>query len=53
VLVWQDMAGLNTGTAPRFVKRYADLAGVLAEATTRFAEEVRTGAFPTADHTYR
>jgi len=52
VLVWQDMAGLNTGTAPRFVKRYADLAGVLADATTRFAEEVRTGAFPTAEHTY-
>jgi 3-methyl-2-oxobutanoate hydroxymethyltransferase len=53
VLVWQDMAGLNTGTAPRFVKRYADLAGVLADATTRFAEEVRTGAFPGPDHTYR
>ena len=27
VLVWQDMAGLRTGKAPRFVKRYADLAG--------------------------
>lgn len=53
VLVWQDMAGLNTGRAPRFVKRYADLAGVLAEATGRYAEEVRSGAFPTADHTYR
>jgi 3-methyl-2-oxobutanoate hydroxymethyltransferase len=52
VLVWQDMAGLNTGTTPRFVKRYADLAGVLADATARFAEEVRTGAFPTAEHTY-
>src|SRR5262252_998139 len=25
VLVWQDMAGLRTGPAPRFVKRYADL----------------------------
>jgi 3-methyl-2-oxobutanoate hydroxymethyltransferase len=53
VLVWQDMAGLNAGKAPRFVKRYADLAGVLAGATSRFAEEVRTGAFPTGDHTYR
>ena len=46
VLVWQDMAGLNTGKAPRFVKRYADLAGVLADAARRYAEEVRTGAFP-------
>jgi 3-methyl-2-oxobutanoate hydroxymethyltransferase len=53
VLVWQDMAGLNTGRTPRFVKRYADLAGVLGDAADRFAEEVRTGAFPTADHTYR
>jgi 3-methyl-2-oxobutanoate hydroxymethyltransferase len=52
VLVWQDMAGLNTGRAPRFVKRYADLAGVLADATARFADDVRTGIFPTADHTY-
>ncbi len=32
VLVWPDMAGLNTGKAPRFVKRYADLAGVLSGA---------------------
>ncbi|HLU45954.1 MAG TPA: 3-methyl-2-oxobutanoate hydroxymethyltransferase [Natronosporangium sp.] len=52
VLVWQDMAGLNTGKAPRFVKRYADLAGVLADAARRYAEEVRTGAFPAAEHTY-
>jgi 3-methyl-2-oxobutanoate hydroxymethyltransferase len=53
VLVWQDMAGLRTGKAPRFVKRYADLAGVLADATRRYAEEVRDGAFPTDEHTFR
>lgn len=53
VLVWQDFAGLNIGHVPRFVKRYADLAGVLSEAAARFAEEVRTGAFPTDEHTYR
>jgi 3-methyl-2-oxobutanoate hydroxymethyltransferase len=53
VLVWQDMAGLRTGKAPRFVKRYADLAGVLADATRRYADEVRDGAFPTAEHTFR
>jgi 3-methyl-2-oxobutanoate hydroxymethyltransferase len=52
VLVWQDMAGLRTGKAPRFVKRYADLAGVLTDATRRFAEEVREGAFPAAEHTF-
>ncbi|MEV6693977.1 3-methyl-2-oxobutanoate hydroxymethyltransferase [Micromonospora sp. NPDC051196] len=52
VLVWQDMAGLRTGRAPRFVKRYADLAGALGEATRRFADEVRGGEFPAAEHTF-
>jgi len=52
VLVWQDMAGLRTGKAPRFVKRYADLAGVLTTAAKTYAEEVRDGAFPAADHTF-
>ncbi|WP_433353895.1 3-methyl-2-oxobutanoate hydroxymethyltransferase [Micromonospora saelicesensis] len=52
VLVWQDMAGLRTGKAPRFVKRYADLAGTLTDATRRFADEVRGGEFPAAEHTF-
>jgi 3-methyl-2-oxobutanoate hydroxymethyltransferase len=52
VLVWQDMAGLRTGKMPRFVKRYADLAGVLSEATEKFAEEVRGGQFPAQEHTF-
>ncbi|MGN9765261.1 3-methyl-2-oxobutanoate hydroxymethyltransferase [Micromonospora sp. SD12] len=52
VLVWQDMAGLRTGRAPRFVKRYADLAGALTDATRRFADEVRGGDFPAAEHTF-
>ncbi|MFF0230652.1 3-methyl-2-oxobutanoate hydroxymethyltransferase [Micromonospora sp. NPDC005252] len=52
VLVWQDMAGLRTGKAPRFVKRYADLADVLTGATRRFADEVRGGEFPAAEHTF-
>ncbi len=53
VLVWQDMAGLRTGKTPRFVKRYADLAGALTDATRRFAGEVREGEFPAAEHTFR
>jgi 3-methyl-2-oxobutanoate hydroxymethyltransferase len=54
VLVWQDMAGLRTGDGPRprFVKRYADLAGVLTGAVTRYAEEVREGVFPGPEHTF-
>ncbi|GAA2465061.1 3-methyl-2-oxobutanoate hydroxymethyltransferase [Winogradskya humida] len=52
VLVWQDMAGLREGKAPRFVKRYADLAGVLGDAVKRYADDVRTGEFPAAEHTF-
>jgi 3-methyl-2-oxobutanoate hydroxymethyltransferase len=52
VLVWQDMAGLRTGKAPRFVKKYADLAGILGDATRRFSDEVRNGEFPAAEHTF-
>jgi 3-methyl-2-oxobutanoate hydroxymethyltransferase len=53
VLVWQDMAGLRTGGhQPRFVKRYADLAGVLTGAVNQFAEEVRDGTFPGPEHTF-
>jgi 3-methyl-2-oxobutanoate hydroxymethyltransferase len=52
VLVWQDMAGLRTGRMPRFVKRYADLAGALTQATREYADEVRDGRFPSAEHTF-
>ncbi|HEX2419081.1 MAG TPA: 3-methyl-2-oxobutanoate hydroxymethyltransferase [Micromonosporaceae bacterium] len=52
VLVWQDMAGLRTGKLPRFVKRFADLHGVLTDATRRFADEVRGGGFPSEEHTF-
>jgi len=52
VLVWQDMAGLRTGKLPRFVKRFADLHGVLTDATRRFSDEVRGGGFPSEEHTF-
>jgi 3-methyl-2-oxobutanoate hydroxymethyltransferase len=52
VLVWQDMAGLNAGPKPKFVKRYADLRSVLAKAAKEFADEVHTGAYPGPEHSY-
>jgi 3-methyl-2-oxobutanoate hydroxymethyltransferase len=52
VLVWQDMAGLSPRVA-KFVKKYADLATVLSEAATAFAEDVTGGAFPDQEHSYR
>nr|MCW2729090.1 panB [Aeromicrobium sp.] len=52
VLVWQDMLGLNTGKAPRFVKRYADLHTVMLDATRAYVDDVKGGAFPTAEHSF-
>ncbi|MBV9446818.1 MAG: 3-methyl-2-oxobutanoate hydroxymethyltransferase [Streptosporangiaceae bacterium] len=52
VLVWQDMAGLSPRTA-KFVKKYADLATILRDAASSFADEVAGGAFPDEDHSYR
>ena len=52
VLVWQDMAGLSPRT-PKFVQRYADVAGVLRDAAQSFAADVAGGAFPDAAHSYR
>ena len=52
VLVWPDMAGLNGGRVPRFVKRYADLRGELLRAAREYADEVRGGVFPGAEHSF-
>jgi 3-methyl-2-oxobutanoate hydroxymethyltransferase len=52
VLVYHDLLGLYQGKAPRFVKRYAELAPVVQDALERFAADVRSGAFPGDEHTY-
>jgi 3-methyl-2-oxobutanoate hydroxymethyltransferase len=52
VLVWTDMAGLNGGKPPRFVKRYADLRGTLRDAATAYADDVRGGTFPAPEHSF-
>ena len=52
VLVWQDMAGLRGGKAPRFVKKYADLRGELARAAGEYVREVKDGSFPAAEHSF-
>jgi 3-methyl-2-oxobutanoate hydroxymethyltransferase len=52
VLVWPDMAGLNGGRVPKFVKKYADLRGELLRATREFADEVHSGVFPGPEHSF-
>ncbi|GJF02919.1 3-methyl-2-oxobutanoate hydroxymethyltransferase [Pseudonocardia sp. D17] len=52
VLVWSDMAGMNRGRKPRFVKPYADLGSILLDAAKAYAAEVRGGEYPDAEHSY-
>ena len=53
VLVWHDVLGLSDGHRPKFVKAYADLKTTVVTALRAYANDVRTGAFPGAEHTYR
>jgi 3-methyl-2-oxobutanoate hydroxymethyltransferase len=52
VLVVNDLLGMNEDFAPRFVKRYAEMSRLMAEAFTAYAEDVREGRFPDLDHSY-
>ncbi len=52
VLVWTDLAGLTPGPPLTFVKRYADLRGVLTAAALEYADDVREGRFPGPEHSF-
>jgi 3-methyl-2-oxobutanoate hydroxymethyltransferase len=46
VLVFHDVVGLFSGFTPTFVKRYTEAGSAIRDACARYAEEVRSGAFP-------
>lgn len=52
LVVWTDWAGLTTGRVPKFVKKYADLAGALDAAVRAFRADVESGAYPGPEHSY-
>ena len=52
VLVTPDMLGLQNTLRPRYLKRYADLAGTVEEAVRSYVSEVKTGTFPAEEHGY-
>ena len=52
LVVWTDWAGLTTGRVPKFVKQYANLAGVLTDAAVAYREDVEAGAYPAREHEY-
>ena len=53
VLVVTDLLGLGRGRKPRFVKAYADLNTVIADAVKAFTSEVADGVYPDASGSVR
>ncbi|TIO74116.1 3-methyl-2-oxobutanoate hydroxymethyltransferase [Mesorhizobium sp.] len=52
ILVVDDMLGLFGDFRPKFVKRYAELGHAAEAAIAAYAEEVREGRFPAAEHVF-
>ena len=51
VLVWTDMAGF-TASPPKLAKAYRNMRAELLAATQEFADEVRSGHFPSEAQTF-
>ena len=52
VLVFHDVVGLTRDLRPKFVRRYADLASVIEGAARAFAQDVKSGAFPSREESF-
>ena len=52
VLVLHDMLGLSFGKLARFVRPYANLRETMTDAISRYAEDVRNGAYPSEEESY-
>jgi 3-methyl-2-oxobutanoate hydroxymethyltransferase len=51
ILVWQDFAGLSSGSR-KFVKQYSNLREQLTQAAASYRAEVQSGKFPDAEHSF-
>ena len=52
VLVIHDAIGLFQRYTPKFVKKYIDLSPMILEAVKNYRDEVISGKFPAAEHTF-
>ena len=52
LMISSDMLGVFQAFTPKFVRRYAEVAGVVVDAFQSYVSDVRAGAFPTEDHAY-
>jgi 3-methyl-2-oxobutanoate hydroxymethyltransferase len=53
VLVCTDLLGMSRDHAPKFAKRFAEVGDAIVDAAKRYVGEVRSGAFPAAEHSYK
>ncbi len=53
VLVYQDMLGMFSDYVPKFVKKFADVGSIMKQAFTAYDKEVKEGAFPAEEHTFK
>ena len=47
-----DMLGMNKGFNPRFLRRYADVHGVMTGAVQQYIQDVKNKEFPNKDEQY-
>jgi 3-methyl-2-oxobutanoate hydroxymethyltransferase len=52
VLVMQDMLGITNEFKPRFLRKYADLHGIITGAVGKYIEDVKAKDFPNQDEKY-
>jgi 3-methyl-2-oxobutanoate hydroxymethyltransferase len=52
VLVLHDLLGLNDRFKPKFLRRYAELAGNVRDAVKHFTDDVRDRRYPDAEHSF-
>jgi len=52
VLVINDMLGFDPSFKPKYLKRYADVNLIIKQAVENFKQEVKSGRYPDAEHTY-
>ena len=53
VLVYQDMLGMYSDFTPKFVKKFANVGKVMTDAFKSYSDEVKTGQFPTEEHSFK
>jgi 3-methyl-2-oxobutanoate hydroxymethyltransferase len=53
VMIVSDILGIFQAFTPKFVKKYANLGAEMLKVFEAYIKDVRAGAFPAEEHTYR